>query len=218
MKKTDESKRVSYLHRHLVKETRLMRSIATELEKQQKAIQLAPYEGQLLSTLVALRAPKVSLEIGTLYGYSAGWILDSLDRSGKLYTVEFNEENYKQAVDFLNKHEKNEQVEVIKSSGIEALESWPSDRSIDFLFLDADKGNYLNYLELAMPHLSKGALVVADNSFLFGYVLEDSPPVDYSKNTWRSMRRVNEVLSGVTGDFKGMAIPTLQGMTVGVKL
>lgn len=218
MKKTDQGARVSYLHRHLSTETRLMKSIAKDLESKKKAIQVAPYEGQILSTLVSLKNPKVSLEIGTLFGYSACWILDSLQRGSKLYTVEFNPENHQAAQSFLSQHEKFDQVELIQSSGLEALEKWPKELKIDFLFLDADKGNYLNYLKRATPHLSKGALVVADNSFLFGYALEDSAPVDYSKNTWRSMRELNLILSGKTGEFKGMAIPTLQGMTIGVRL
>ena len=218
MKKTEQGARISYLHRHLVQETRLMKSIADELEKREKTIQLAAYEGQMLSILVALKNPEVSLEIGTLFGYSACWILEALSRKAKLFTVEHSKENFEQAKSFLGKHEKKEQISLIHSSGVEVLENWPSDLKIDFLFLDADKGNYLNYLKLAIPKLSKGALVVVDNSFLFGHVLEDSPPVNYSKNTWRSMRKLNKILSGVTGDFKGGAIPTLQGMTMGIKL
>ena len=218
MKKTEQSARVSYLHRNLVQETRLMKSIALELEKREKAIQLAAYEGQMLSTLVALKNPRVSVEIGTLYGYSACWILEALSKKSKLFTVEFDKENFEQAQLFLEKHDKKEQVNLIHSSGVEVLKNWPKDTKIDFLFLDADKGNYLNYLELAMPHLSKEALVMADNSFLFGHVLEDSPPINYSENTWRSMRKLNEILSGSTGKFRGMAIPTAQGMTVGIRL
>ena len=218
MKKNEQSSRISYLHRHLTRETRLMKSISSELEKKNKAIQLAPFEGQMLSTLVALKNPKVSLEVGTLFGYSACWILEAISKKAMLYTVEHNPENFEHAKSFLGKHEKSRQVNLIQSSGVSALEDWPLDRKIDFLFLDADKGNYLNYLKLSMPHLSKGALVVADNSFLFGYVLEDAPPINYSKNTWRSMRELNKILSGETGEFRGMAIPTVQGMTVGVKL
>jgi len=218
MKKTDNSGRVSYLHRHLSVETRLMKSIAKDLILKNKAIQVAAYEGQIISTLVALKEPKVSLEIGTLFGYSANWILESLGRGAKLHTVEFDKSNFESAKHFLSKHEKFDQVRLHNSSGIEVLENWPRDQKIDFLFLDADKGNYLNYLNLAMPHLSKGALVIADNSFLFGYVLEDSAPKNYSKNTWKSMRELNHVLSGQTGEFKGMALPTLQGMTIGIKL
>ena len=218
MKKTDNGARVSYLHRHLISESRLMKNIARKLDLDHKAIQVSPYEGQIIATLVALKNPQVSLEIGTLYGYSACWILGAMGKRSRLYTIEADLKNYTEAFRFLKKHEKYKQVELQNSSGLEALESWPEGLKIDFLFLDADKGNYLNYLNLAKPYLSNGAVVIADNSFLFGYALEDSPPKDYSKNTWRSMRELNRVLSGKTGEFKGMALPTLQGMTIGVKI
>jgi caffeoyl-CoA O-methyltransferase len=195
-----------------------MKSIAQDLELKNKAIQVAPYEGQILSTLVRLKQPTISLEIGTLFGYSACWILEALGKKSKLITVEQSKENYESAQFFLSQHEKSKQLKIVNASGLDFLATWPKDEKIDFLFLDADKGNYLNYLNLAKPYLSKGALVVADNSFLFGYVLENSAPSDYSKNTWRSMRELNKVLSGKTGEFSGMALPTLQGMTVGVKL
>ncbi len=195
-----------------------MKKISKDLELSKKNIQVAPYEGQILSTLVTLKKPQVSLEIGTLYGYSACWILNALDRKAKLTTVEFDTDNYLKAKKYLSEHDKNLQVETLNSSGLKVLENWSKDKRIDFLFLDADKGNYLNYLNLALPFLSKGALVVADNSFLFGHVLQDSRPISYSKNTWSSMRELNEILSGKTGLFKGMALPTFQGMTIGVKL
>jgi len=218
LKKKEYGSRVSYFHKHLVDESRLMKKISKDLEESKKNIQVAPYEGQILSTLVALKKPQRSLEIGTLYGYSACWILGALDRKAKLMTVEFDKDNYLKAKEYLSEHDKHSQVETINSSGLKVLEDWPANEPIDFLFLDADKGNYLNYLNLALPSLSKGALVVADNSFLFGHVLQDSRPINYSKNTWNSMRELNKILSGKTGLFKGMALPTFQGMTIGVKL
>jgi predicted O-methyltransferase YrrM len=194
-----------------------MEIIATALEADAKAIQVAPYEGKILSELVRLKNPTNVVEIGTLYGYSLSWILEGVGSQSKVWSVEKLEDNFAKSISFINTHNKASQANLVHSSGLAFLEKWNPSQKIDFLFIDADKGNYLNYLNLALPHLSKGAVVVGDNTFLFGHVLEDEPPVKYSKNTWAKMREFNEILGGSTGEFSGMMLPTLQGMTVGIK-
>ena len=217
MKSLESSERVKYIEKELVLETSLMKEIALELEKDKKAIQVAPFEGKILSQLVRMRNPENVVEIGTLYGYSLNWILEGVDSQAKVWSVENSAENFDKSIKFTNTHDKVSQVTIVNKSGLDFLNNWPQELSIDFLFIDADKGNYLNYLNLAKPYLSKGAVVVGDNTFLFGHVLSDTPPEKYSKNTWKHMREFNEVLNGSTGEFSGMMIPTLQGLTVGIK-
>jgi len=217
MKSVEVSNRVEYIEKHFVDETVMMKQIAKDLEADNKAIQVAPYEGKILSELVRLKNPRSVVEIGTLYGYSLSWILEAIDSEAKVWSVEKLEDNFAKSISFLNTHNKASQVNIVHSSGIDFFEKWDFSQKIDFLFIDADKGNYLNYLNLALPHLSKGAVVVGDNTFLFGHVLEDSPPENYSKNTWSKMKEFNEILGGSTGEFSGMMLPTLQGMTVGIK-
>jgi len=211
------SKRVEYIEKHFAQETSLMKNIAMSLERDEKAIQVAPYEGKILSELVRLKNPANVVEVGTLYGYSLSWILEGLGSQSKVWSVEKLEDNFTKSISFINMHDKVNQVSLINSSGLEFLDSWDSNLKIDFLFIDADKGNYLNYLNLALPHLSKGAVVVGDNTFLFGHVLNELPPENYSKNTWTKMKEFNEILGGSTGQFTGMMLPTLQGLTVGIR-
>lgn len=217
MKSVETSERIKYIENELVLETDLMKKIAYELEKDQKAIQVAPFEGKILSQLIKMRNPKNVVEIGTLYGYSLNWILEGVSDEAKVWSVENSAENFDKSIRFINVHNKQAQVSVKNQSGLEFFDEWPENSKIDFLFIDADKGNYLNYLNLAKPSLSKGAVVVGDNTFLFGHVLNDEPPEKYSKNTWKHMREFNQVLNGSTGEFSGMMIPTLQGLTVGIK-
>lgn len=217
MKSIETSERIRYIEGELVVETDLMKRIAKELEHDQKAIQVAPFEGKILSQLVKMRAPNNVVEIGSLYGYSLNWILEGLTDKAKVWSVENSAENFDKSIRFINDHNKQSQVTIKNQSGLDFFNEWPEEEPIDFLFIDADKGSYLNYLNLARPYLSKGAVVVGDNTFLFGHVLKDTPPEKYSKNTWMKMRDFNKVLSGSTGEFSGMMIPTLQGLTVGIK-
>lgn len=217
MKSVEISKRIEYIEKVFVEETDLMKSIAKELEKDKKAIQVSPFEGKILSQLVRMRRPSTVVEIGTLYGYSLSWILEGVESGTKVWSVENSKDNFAKSISNINTHNKASQAKVVYSSGIEFLETWNSELKIDFLFIDADKGNYLNYLNLALPHLSKGAVVVGDNTFLFGHVLSEEPPEKYSKNTWLKMKEFNEILGGSTKEFTGMMLPTLQGMSVGIK-
>lgn len=217
MKPREVQDREDYINRACVEENKLMEKIATELKKDQKEIQLDPYEGKILSLLVKMKKPQVVVEIGTLYGYSLSWILEGLGPEAKVWSVEKSEDNYAKSISFLNEHYKKSQVQMVRSNGLDFLEAWSPDRQIDFLFIDADKGNYLNYLNLAKKYLSPGAVVVGDNTFLFGHAAQEEPPEKYSKNTWASMREFNKVLSGSTGEFEGLIFPTYQGMTVGIK-
>jgi len=217
MKSVESSDRIEYIEEHFVVESELMKQISSDLKKDEKAIQLAPYEGKILSELVRLKSPKNVVEIGTLYGYSLSWILEGLRSEAKVWSVENLEDNYLKSISYLNTHNKVNQVSLVHDSGLNFLEKWDKTKSIDFLFIDADKGNYLNYLNLALPYLSNGAVVVGDNTFLFGHVLDRDPPKTYSKNTWSKMREFNEILGGKGGHFSGMMLPTLQGMTIGIK-
>jgi len=217
VKSVEVSKRVEYIEEHFVQETDLMKKIAIALKMDEKAIQVAPYEGKILSEFVRLKNPKNVVEIGTLYGYSLSWILEGLGTQSKVWSVEKLEDNHLKSISFLNTHDKVNQVSLIHSSGLEFFENWDVSEKIDFLFIDADKGNYLNYLNLALPYLSEGAVVVGDNTFLFGHVLEKQPPIKYSKNTWAKMREFNAILGGSSGEFSGMMLPTLQGMSIGIK-
>lgn len=216
MKAVEDSKRLAYIESEIIEETQGMKEISKALREDDKAIQVSPHEGAIISGLLRIKQAKNIVEVGTLYGYSTSWFLEALAPEAKVWTVEKSVENTNKAKQYLFKNKRANQVEVVHSSGKEFFNNW-SGEDIDFLFIDADKGGYLDYLELALPFLKPGAVVVGDNTFLFGMALEKEPPKDYSQNTWRKMREFNKRL-GLSDQFKGFMIPTLQGMTVGVKL
>ncbi len=217
MRSIEVLKRIKYIESVFAPETEMMKNIAKHLETDNKAIQISPYEGKILSQLVRLAKPLNIVELGSLYGYSLSWILEGMSSQAKVWSVENSKENFDKARNNISTHNKSNQVELVHSSGAYFLENWNNKSKIDFLFIDADKGNYLKYLQLAQPHLSKGAVVVGDNTFLFGHVLNDKPPENYSKNTWLKMKEFNLILGGASGEYTGMMLPTLEGMSIGIK-
>ena len=111
---------------------------------------------ELLSMLVMLKKPQVVLELGTSNGYSTFHL--TLLGSAKVYTIDV--ENTRQ--DLAKDNLKGFGNIVFISERIE--DYLPKiDYKIDLLFIDANKTNYLKYLQILEGHLADGALVIADN-------------------------------------------------------
>ena len=119
-------------------------------------------EGRYLRELVRQHNVKRALEVGTSTGYSAIWIALGLrETGGKLVTIEIHEGRHQTA---------RENLRAVGLDGIvelrlgDALQEIPKvEGPFDMVFLDAVKEDYLKYLELVLPKMSKGGLVVAHN-------------------------------------------------------
>ena len=119
-------------------------------------------KGRALRRLLKRHGPRRGVEVGSLFGYSAILIASSLPRGGRLTCVEQNpflawmvEANVGQAG-------LGDRVTVVAGNALRVL---PRLRGpVDFVFIDAEKDEYLRYLRAVEPRLTTGALVVADNT------------------------------------------------------
>lgn len=210
--------RVQYVRNLFVSEDELLVSIREELREDGKAINVSPEEGKILQFFIKVFKAKTVLEIGTLYGYSAIWMVRGLPKDGKLYTIEKEGLNYLRAEkNFrrLNKEDRDK-INLIGGVALEKL-SEISSSSFDAIFIDADKINYLNYLDWAEKNVEKGGLIIADNTFLSGAVYLEELPGRVRKTTREVMRDFNKRLSDPE-KYYSIIIPTKEGMTVAVKL
>jgi len=122
-------------------------------------------KGRVLRRLIADHAPTRALEVGSLFGYSALLIAASLPRGGKLTCVEQNAYLAK-FVDY-NAVEAGlgDRVRVVVGDALRVL---PMLRGpVDFILIDAKKEDYLDYLRAVEPRLTRGAVVVADNTGMY---------------------------------------------------
>lgn len=127
------------------------------------------FQGRVLSMLSKLIAPRYILEIGTYTGYSALCLAEGMASNGELHTIDNNEELYTLQRKYFDKSGWGAQI--IQHTG-EALEILPKlKQSFDLVFIDADKINYPNYLEMLLPKLSKGAVILSDNVLWSGKVV-----------------------------------------------
>jgi len=111
---------------------------------------------ELLGFLVLLKKPNIVVELGTSNGFSTFHL--ALGLKVKIITIDVEKARQDLAIENLGNFQN---IEFIS----DRIENYlpKIDYSIDFLFIDANKTNYLNYLQLIEKHLSSNAVVVADN-------------------------------------------------------
>lgn len=136
-----------------------------ELEKTQKEFWNIPRKtGILINTFIKMMKAQNALEIGTSNGYSGLWILKALkETGGKLTTIEFYEKRQSVAIENFNKCGVGDIVRPLQGSACDILESLDDSEKFDFVFIDANKREYVRYFELVKPHLTSNALIIADN-------------------------------------------------------
>ena len=119
-------------------------------------------DGKILYDLIIKHNYKKALEIGTSTGHSATWIAWALSKTGgKLITIEVNERRYKQA---LENFEEAGLSDCIDTRLADAHKLVPELKGpFDFVFCDADKGGYKNYLIAVLPKLEVGGCFTAHN-------------------------------------------------------
>ena len=137
----------------------------SELEKTQKEFWNIPRKtGVLINMFIKMMNIKSVLEIGTSNGYSGLWIAKALKQTGgKLTTIEYYEKRQSVALEYFEKCGVADIVRPLQGSACDVIESLASDEKFDFVFIDANKREYVKYFELVKPHLTEKALIIADN-------------------------------------------------------
>ena len=147
------------------------------------------FQGRLISLISKLINPKKVLEIGTYTGYSALCIYEGLDEKGVIHTIDKNEE----LVDIQKKYfTKTGDVEKFIQHTGTALDIIPKiNETFDFIFLDADKENYINYFNCIIDKLNKNGVILADNVLWSGKVIDKN----HQDETTKILRKFNDIVN-----------------------
>jgi len=146
-------------------------------------------EGRVLEMLVyALRARWV-LEIGTFSGYSSLSMAPGLPPGGHITSCELSPVHAAAARAHIAGSPYANRIEVIEGPALATVENLEG--PFDFVFIDADKTNYLAYYEAVLPKLAPGGLIAADNTLWSGRVVDES---DRSDDT-RAIRAFNDAVA-----------------------
>ena len=140
-------------------------NIMTKLEKTQKEFWNIPRKtGVLINTFIKMMNAKNALEIGTSNGYSGLWISKALkETGGHLTTIEFYEKRQSIAIENFKTCGVFDIITPIQGSACEIIRNFSNDIKFDFVFIDANKKEYVDYFNLIKPHLTQKCLIIADN-------------------------------------------------------
>lgn len=202
-----------YLRKYFSSEDEFLYNLRMEAKSAgMPEISISPVQGLFLQQLLkAINARKV-LEIGSLGGYSAMTMARALPDDGLLYAVEIN----KTYCDFIRRKTDesgfSQKITVINSSGEDFLRNLSNEEIFDFIFLDADKPGYINYVNLSIPHLRKGGIIAADNALAMGKISDES-----DDSNARAIHNFNLFMIN-NQDFFTSLVPIGDGLTIGLKL
>lgn len=133
--------------------------------------------GRLLQVVVRMLRPQRILELGTFTGYSSICMASSLPEGGRLDAIEINDEMEDIIREGYERAGVTERINLMIGDSKEIILTLPEE-AYDMVYIDANKREYAEYLELVLPRVRKGGFIIADNVLWDGKVCGDHPKGD----------------------------------------
>ena len=190
-----------------------------EVENIKEGIPIIRKGGErLIRFMLELKKPVNILEVGTATGFSAIFMLEFLSKNAKITTIEKMEERAAKAEENFKKFDKNKQITFIKGDATDILTQLVSKgHTYDFIFMDAAKGQYINFFADVKKLLKCGGMLITDNMLQEGRLLDSRYTVVRRDRTIHSRMReyVNVLLTDK--EFETMLLESGDGMAVSIK-
>lgn len=167
-----------------------------------------PMQGGLLRFISKMIQPDCILEIGTFTGYSALCLADGLNENGFLHTIEINPELCEFAGKYFQASGKPGRFIQHTGDAINLIPGIPG--PFDLVFIDADKENYLSYLDLVIGKIRPGGWILADNTLWYGRVLEQNAEKDRET---AGIMAFNKYVANCQ-DLESVMLPLRDGLTI----
>ncbi len=177
-------------------------------------MQISPEQGAFLTTLVAAMGARRVIEVGTFTGYSALCLARGLGPEGLLHCFDVSEEWTQIARRHWRRAGLDDRIELTLGPAAQSLAALPPDPVVDVAFVDADKTGYPEYVELLLPRLRPGGLLLLDNTLRYGAVLPSSGSTDEGT---RAIVALNAALAG-DSRVETVLLPLADGLTIARKL
>jgi predicted O-methyltransferase YrrM len=160
-----------YIGEHSVREPGILRELrAATASVPMSGMQIGADQGSLMALLVQAIGAKNCLEIGTYTGYSALAVALALPDDGHIVCCDINAEWTAIAQRFWKKAGMAHKITLHLAPALATLKKLKG--PFDFVFIDADKGNYANYYEACLPLVRRGGLIAVDNTLWSGWVAD----------------------------------------------
>ena len=178
-----------YIEQHSSPESDALRKItrSTHLELINPRMLSGHVQGRVLSMISQMIQPERILELGTFTGYSALCLAEGLTEDGTLLTIEHNDELEDMIRRNLALSPLGEKIELLIGDAKEELRRLGERREakgagvFDLVFIDADKKEYCDYLDLMLPLMREGGWILADNTLWDGHIVD--PAYDKDRQT-----------------------------------
>ena len=211
-----------YIEQHSSAESAVLQKItrSTHLEVINPRMLSGHVQGRVLSMLSQMIQPKRILELGTFTGYSALCLAEGLTEDGKLITIEHNDEMEEAIRRNLALSSLGEKIELVIGDAKEELKRLGNEAEgerleakgerFDLVFIDADKKEYCDYLDLVMPLMREGGWILADNTLWDGHIID--PAYDKDKQTV-ALRAFNDKVAQ-DERLEKVILPLRDGLTI----
>ena len=208
---------LAYVREVTLREPEALRRLRESTENHPRASwQVSPEQGQFLHLLTRLTGAGRALEVGVFMGYSSTWIALGLRPGGRLIVCDKSEEYAAIARRTWRDAGVEDRIELRLAPALDSLDALLKEGqagSFDFIFIDADKGNYIQYYERALRLVRQGGLIAADNVLFHGTVAD---PTNRNPDT-EAIREFNRNLHA--DQRVSLSIATMgDGLALAVKL
>ena len=161
----------------------------------------------------AIKAKRV-LDVGTLFGFSAAIMSRAMGEGGEVVSLEFEPLHARVAKENLASAGISN-VTIHEGPALDHMKRF-EDNSFDFILIDADKINYINYLKEGLRLIKPGGVIAGDNAMAFGRLMDmDLPEGDPDFESVNAVRRFNAEFAAESSIF-GVIIAVGDGMAMGV--
>ncbi|MFG3015890.1 DUF2218 domain-containing protein [Streptomyces cinerochromogenes] len=172
-------------------------------------MQISSDEGVLLTMLTRLTSARFAVEVGVFTGYSTLCIARGLAAGGRLLACDVSEEWTSIGRPYWERAGVADRIDLRIAPALTTLRALDAEPVIDIAFIDADKDNYPAYYEEIVRRLRPGGLVVLDNVFLGGRVLDPA----YQQDRHVAMRRLNDLIRD-DERVDAVMLPLRDGVTI----
>lgn len=207
-----------YIEQHSSPESDVLQKItrSTHLEVINPRMSSGHVQGRVLSMISQMIHPERILELGTFTGYSALCLAEGLTDNGTLITIEHNDEMEDSIRRNLALSPLGEKIELVIGDAKEELRRLDERREakgtvlFDLAFIDADKKEYSDYLDLVLPLMRPGGWILADNTLWDGHIID--PAYDKDKQTL-ALRAFNDKVAA-DNRLEKVILPLRDGLTI----
>ena len=171
--------------------------------------------GNLLKVLLLLKRPQKILEVGTAVGYSSILMSENMPENCRITTIENYEKRIPVAKNNFKRAGKEEVITLLEGDAMDILKEL--DGTYDFIFMDAAKGQYINFLPELLRLMPAGGLLISDNVVQEGDIVESRYGVTRRNRTIHT--RMREYIYTLTHaeQLETSIVPIGDGITLSVK-